>query len=525
MDRVWVLGVSLAVGLGLCVEGARGTPAAEPTRPTDDANQLAALWEDLGSAERPKVSAAAIELLAKDDRAVKFLNGKLNVRKSTPVDPKRVARLIRGLDSDEWRKREEAQKGLLAIGPVVGLFLREALQKDPSLEVKTRAETILAELAARASGSPDAHRARWGVIVLGQIASPKALAALLSLRGGPNGSLQWRLPGALFELAERAIPPLVDRAGRQAAAGNAAAAAEDCAEALAIAEKTGHYSQGRVRAILTGLRDGAKAKRGGALAPAAISWTAVRGENLLGNDGFEAKRWLGSWPTEAGIWGGDHADMVAAERGVKPREGKGMIRFGATNFRSAGSSNAAQIVQVIDISRFRKVIASGKARAVASVFFNRVSGDAQTDTAFSMSLISYAGPPTAHFSMGQQHRWLSRRVAALRADANPKGWQKLALRASLPKNTDFLVIELQAVEDIHNDTRSPEFDGHYADSAFVTIVTTDPADKGADLIPTPPEVQPPPAKPPVPRPANPPPFLDVIEHRRTKRLKLLPKRS
>jgi len=500
MDRVFALRFSAVVAVVACLGAPWALRAAVPPAPAaaaNDANQFAGLWEDLGSPENPKVAAAALKLLEQGDRAVGLLGEKLKARKSESVDASRIKRLIEDLDCDDWRKREKAQKELSAIGPAVSPFLREALRNEPSPELGARAEALLAEVAARATGSPEALRRRWAVRLLGQIASPKALETILSVRAGAIGRETWALPGALMSLAERALPPLIDGAGRSAGANDTAAAVKACTEALAIAEKTGHYSQGRIRAILAGLRAGGKPKAGDT-APAPITWASVRGENLLGNDGFEAGQWQGSWPTKGGIRGGDHADLVAAERGVKPREGEGMLRFGATNFRSAGSSNGAQVAQVIDISKFKKAIASGKARVVACVFFNRVPGDAQTDTSFSISIAAYAGSPTAHFALSQQHRWLSRSSEGLHADADPKTWQKLAVRLPLPKNTDFLGIQLLAAENIFNDVRAPEFDGHYADSAFVTIVTADPADKGADLIPPPAEGGPPPPPPPKP---------------------------
>ena len=481
--------------------------AAEPPAPAADANALAALWDDLGSPKSSKVATAALKLVREGDSAVGFLGRKLEVRK-TVVNAERIAQLLRELDANSWQRREKAQEELSRIGPPVAPFLREQLQKKPSPEVRVRVQAILAEWDARASGSPAALRRQRALALLGQIASARALNALLAVRAQVIELDRPWLDTALLNLAERALPRLIDAAGRAAAAGDTAAAERACAKALAIAEKTGHYSQGRIRAILAGLGAGGKGKAAGRAKPP-IRWVSVRGSNALGNAGFENKRWQSSWPTKGGIWGGDHADMVAAERGVKPREGAGMLRFGATNFHSAGSTSGAQVVQVIELAKFKQAVGSGKARAVATVFFNRVAGDAQTDTLLLMDLMAYPGSPVRHFQMSKEYRWLARRGAAIHTDADPSTWEKLTVRLPVPKASGFLVIQIAAAEDIFNDLRAPEFDGHYADSAFVTVVRPGPDDKGGELIPPP---QRPPVRAQPPRPAAPAPHRRLRLH-------------
>jgi HEAT repeat protein len=55
----------------------------------------------------------------------------------------RVALLIRQLDDERFETREGASKMLASIGPMAIGMMREALAKNPSLELRRRIETIL----------------------------------------------------------------------------------------------------------------------------------------------------------------------------------------------------------------------------------------------------------------------------------------------------------------------------------------------------------------------------------------------
>lgn len=486
MNRSRWLWLSTSGVVLLCGLSGRALRAAE-------ADPLAAAWEDLGSRDRAKAGAAIQKFVARGDSAVAFLAGKLKPKKTT-VDAERIAKLIRDLDDNKYRTRESAHKELARIGPAAVPFLREALKKKPSPEVRARAGAILAELDVQAKDSPAVLR-RWRAFgVLGQIGSQRALAVLKTVQAGATATDRPFIDAAILNLAERALEPLVDAAGEQARQRRFAAAVKLCGKALAIADKADHYSKGRIQAILRTLRvrekdpkappklpaelDGGAAGGNGPAVELRIGWELARGENLLGNAGFEVKRVQGIWPTGPGVWGGDMAEAVAAEQGIKPRRGKNMLQFHHGNFRSSGSAGGAQVCQVIDLSKVKQAVRAGKVRAFASAFFNRVAGNAQTDTAFSVSLIAYAGSPRQHFALSQRKAAIGRVHNGLDSDANLATWEKVAASMRLPKNTDFLVIQIQAAENVFNNLKGVEFDGHYADTTFVTLVTDPPAPAG-----------------------------------------------
>jgi hypothetical protein len=483
-----------AAAVLLCAAAPRVLRAAEPGRPPTTAPSLDALWEGLASQQVPEAVAAVLALVDRGDPAVDFLAAKLKSRKAA-LDTARVARLIRRLDHADWRTREAAHKELAAIGPAVVPLLREELKRKPSAEVKARIDAILAQLDTQARDSPLARRRLWALEVLGRIATARALRALKALKAAPDAPDRPQVDLALLNLAERVLPRLLDDTAAQAARGDFVAAATRCARALEIARAADHYAAARIRVILAYLRarqhgrqkpakqqpERIAAAPGDKTGPAQpdIAWRHVRGPNLLANESFENPRVLGIWPATHGVWGGDMAASVPGEQGIKPFAGGRMVRFHHANFRRAGSAGGAQLCQVVDISKYRGAVRAGKVRAVASARFNRVAGDAQTDTLMGLTLIAYAGPVAQHFALTQSKASIAVSGATVHADARPATWEIAAAIMRVPKNTSFLVLQLLAAEDVFNDLKNVEYDGHYADDAFVTLVA-DAADRAPD---------------------------------------------
>jgi len=464
--------------------------AAEPAGAGAGEKRPADLWGDLGSPDQAKAAAAVVGLVGRGEAAVTFLTEKLRgpaEAGKAPLDTKRVAALVKDLDAKGWKAREKAHKELAAMGPAAEPFVREALENEPSMEVKVRIDAILAEWAVRAKSDPAKLRRARAINILARIASTRALQTLVALRSDAVGSERQGLSLPLLNLAARALPPLLDGAGAKAKEGDFAAAARLCEKALAISDKTDHYAGPRIRAILDCIRarrkgqaapeklvtmlDPAAAGRRGPPISSRIGWDLARGENLLDNCGFEVRRVQGSWPTRCGVWGGDMATIVSAEQGIKPREGKQMLRFHHCNFRSSGSAAGSQVCQVVDISKYKDAIRAGKVRAFALAHYNRVAGNARTDTLNGVGLLAYSGPQAQHFQLSQRKATIARSSAGIHTDADPATWEKLTVGLRLPKNTDFLVIQLLAAEDVYNNLKGVEFDGHYAESAFVTLVT------------------------------------------------------
>src|SRR5262249_33807405 len=130
--------------------------------PSADEHELAAgltdeqakkLWDDLaGDAEG---AGRAIRVLAAAPiPAVQLLQAKL--RPIAKLDPEQVKKLIVQLESDQFSERERAAKELEKQAEAVSAACRQALDGDPSPELRRRLEKLLAQLW---SPSPEQLRA------------------------------------------------------------------------------------------------------------------------------------------------------------------------------------------------------------------------------------------------------------------------------------------------------------------------------------------------------------------------------
>jgi hypothetical protein len=199
--------------------------------------------------------------------------------------------------------------------------------------------------------------------------------------------------------------------------------------------------------------------------------------SLVVNGGFEITEITGGgWPSEYGDWSGDHSVIVGADLGVVPKEDAKMLKFAATSFTGDYGTNVrCDVYQIIDINAFGDAVAAGEAMASGSVYFNRVAGDANTDTEFGLEILAYSGDPCSfptYLAMGGME--LATANSLILTDGNEATWQQCEAELPLPVGTDFVVIGIRAVENIFNNESTTEFDGHFADAVSLCISTGPP---------------------------------------------------
>ena len=184
--------------------------------------------------------------------------------------------------------------------------------------------------------------------------------------------------------------------------------------------------------------------------------------NLIDNPSFEfGVPDAGSRPTDFAHWQGDEVDYVAQENDISPPDGSKMLQFEKTSTGLGGE--LSQYFQNIDLSDYRTAIAAGNTLLSASAVFNRVPGDAQTDTKFTLVVYARSGDPSSYTNLAT---WRT----DLLSDGDVQSWERAAIgEVFLPANTDFLQVEIAAVENVHEDNVAPEFDGHYADHLRLMI--------------------------------------------------------
>jgi len=147
-----------------------------------------------------------------------------------------------------------------------------------------------------------------------------------------------------------------------------------------------------------------------------VSLISAASANLLTNAGFEQPVDYLQWPNEYGVWGGDKAHSAAAQQGITPLDGRRMLQFDGAGKGDANSASGSQICQAADTSDYQAAIQSGEAVATAWAYFNRIAGDAQTDTQFWVSIFAYAGDVANHRNLKGAGAHLARKDSSLITD-------------------------------------------------------------------------------------------------------------
>jgi len=194
--------------------------------------------------------------------------------------------------------------------------------------------------------------------------------------------------------------------------------------------------------------------------------------NLLANAGFETAVSTTPpthFPTDVGYWAGDGSAIVTTSGEISPSEGTRMLQFiWASSQHQASYFVACELLQVVDLGPFANLITGGQASASVSARFNRVAGDAETDTAFGISLYAFSGSANTFFDQYESSNWLSTSTSTILTDADK--WEKATLAMPLPTDTDFVSVTIFAYENVYNDLTGVELDGHYADDVWLEVI-------------------------------------------------------
>jgi WD40 repeat protein len=157
------------------------------------------LWADLAGADGTRAYRALWALAAGGDASARFLAGR--VRPVARVEGRRLARLIAGLDSDEFAARGRASEELERLGELAGAALHKALAARPGPEARRRLERLVKKLGGPVA-SPDALRPLRAVEALEKVGTPEARRVLAALAGGaPEARLAREANAALERLA------------------------------------------------------------------------------------------------------------------------------------------------------------------------------------------------------------------------------------------------------------------------------------------------------------------------------------
>ncbi len=179
-------------------------PAARLDLSRDDRERL---WGDLAGAQASRAYRAVQRLAASGPEGVALLKDRL---KELPrPDGKRIARLIKDLDSDNFEIREKASQELEGLGQLAEGPLRDALKASPSAEVRDRAERLLSRLKAEAATAPSPELVALRVVEALELnGGAEARAVLEGLaKGAADDHMATAAKASLGRLAGRATKP------------------------------------------------------------------------------------------------------------------------------------------------------------------------------------------------------------------------------------------------------------------------------------------------------------------------------
>jgi len=182
-------------------------------------------------------------------------------------------------------------------------------------------------------------------------------------------------------------------------------------------------------------------------------------------------------PVRYAQWSGDFAEIVEAQQGIRPREGRRMLRFlrsDSTVSPEPEKNVHGNLYQVVDMRFYRNEIADGQASVDWSAWFNWVPGDGEKGMKFMTSVWAFTGDTSILPVNWKDHLYLetAKNSRTVTVDDAPKTWRQIAGRMIVPPNTDFLVIELKAIPNSPAQGVGPyRFSGCFADDVQLILQT------------------------------------------------------
>ena len=175
-------------------------------------------------------------------------------------------------------------------------------------------------------------------------------------------------------------------------------------------------------------------------------------------------------PAQTHIWSGIGMETTGRVQAIVPCQGSQMLQF-VTTEDNPFQSSILSVIQLVDLrdAATQSAIAAGGVTLKARALFNRVAGDAETDTQFVLHVLAIDGDPSDFPNrIGTP---LSANFTILFSDANPGTWEEAYVELVLEPRTTYAAIRIVAHENVVNDFPPGvvEFDGHYVDNVLVVL--------------------------------------------------------
>jgi len=189
------------------------------------------------------------------------------------------------------------------------------------------------------------------------------------------------------------------------------------------------------------------------------------------NCGFDGpgKTELGGLPSDFGYWSGPAYELVRAQKGLTPVQGRGMLHFLPPPAPSSTGDSA--VWQIVDLRNNKDVIGRGGMTITLSAYFNRIRSAAHTGKTFSLAMAAYRGEPKDVENLWSRRHELALATAESQVvtDDNPLTWERLEAITALPSETDFVIVEMRAIAPDDQESGTNPFPGHFADLIDCTL--------------------------------------------------------
>jgi hypothetical protein len=208
----WVWGLALApdektlatcsVDTKLLCWDLTGLGSPTGTKAPLSARQLEHHFAELASSDAGTAYRAICALAGDPDNSLPLLHKRLTRTPTKGPSSEQISRMIRDLDSDEWRVREKASTDLAKVGTPALSLLKKTLVSPPSLEVRKRVQRLLRLLDPTELPTEDLVAMR-GVQTLEYMGTPEARKLLEQLAGGGDHRLTTEATEAIRRLNRR----------------------------------------------------------------------------------------------------------------------------------------------------------------------------------------------------------------------------------------------------------------------------------------------------------------------------------
>jgi hypothetical protein len=165
-----------------------------------------ALWNELADDDAEKAYRRIQHWTRYPTESTALLTKKLSPAQASKVTTTELEQWIADLDHNEFKRREQAQQALAALGKTASPALTKALQGKPTTEQKRRLEELVEAMKMKGP-NPAMVRPTRALELLERIGTAEAKAVLEDLaKGDPDAPLTQEAKTTLKRMARQAVP-------------------------------------------------------------------------------------------------------------------------------------------------------------------------------------------------------------------------------------------------------------------------------------------------------------------------------